>query len=45
MTVFVLVSTIDGYVYGVFDDEEKAYEHGNFGVSGLSWDVYEREVQ
>lgn len=44
MTVYVLVSTTDGYVYGVFDDEEKAFEYGNHRC-GLSWDVYEREVK
>jgi hypothetical protein len=44
MTVFVLVDIIDGYVYGVFADEEKAYEWGNTYLRNTRWDIYEREV-
>lgn len=44
MTVFVLVDTNDGFVYGVFTDEDKAYEEGNALHRPGCWDVYEREV-
>ena len=43
MTVFVLVD-VSGYVYGVFDTEEKAYNYGNENYAGRAWDIYEREV-
>jgi hypothetical protein len=45
MTVFVLVDNTDGFVYGVFTDEEKAYDEGNALHRPGCWDVYEREVQ
>ena len=44
MTVFVLVDTNDGFVYGVFTDEGKAYEEGNALHRPGRWEVYEREV-
>ena len=45
MVVFVLVDTNDGFVYGVFTDEEKAYNEGNALHRPGQWDVCEREVQ
>ena len=46
MTVFVLVNIHDGFVYGVYDDEQKAYDHGNRLTCGInSWDVFTREVR
>lgn len=45
MTVFVLVSVIDGYCYGAFITEEKAYEVGNALHRPATWEVYECEVQ
>jgi hypothetical protein len=44
MTVYVLVGC-SGYVYGVFDDEEKAYDYGENELPGVAWDVVEREVK
>ena len=44
MTVFVLVG-VDAYIYGVFDDEEKAYSYGNTHFPGRAWDIVEREVR
>lgn len=43
-TVFVLVNINDGFVYGVYTDEEKAYEDGN-RLHCRAWDVVERAVQ
>ena len=43
-TVFVLVNLNDGFVYGVYTDEEKAYERGN-EIRCRAWDVVERVVQ
>ena len=43
-TVFVLVNINDGFVYGVYTDEEKAFEHGN-RLNCCAWDVVEREVK
>ena len=43
MMVWVLVD-VTGYVYGVFDDEQKAYDFGNQEYPGRAWDVVEREV-
>ena len=45
MTVFVLVDNSDGFVHGVFTDEEKAYDAGNALHRSGQWDVYEREVE
>ena len=45
MKVFVLVSIIDGYCYGVFADETKAYDIGNNLHRPAEWEVYEREVK
>lgn len=44
MTVFVLVNLNDGFVYGVYTSEEKAYERGN-ELRCRAWEVFEREVQ
>lgn len=43
MTVWVLVD-ISGYIFGVFDSEEKAYEYGNREYSSRAWYVVEREI-
>jgi hypothetical protein len=43
MSVWVLVD-VSGYIFGVFDSEEKAYEYGNREYPGRAWDVVEREV-
>lgn len=45
MKVFVLVDDIDGYIYGVFADEEKAYKWGNTHLEGTRWSVDEKEVK
>jgi len=44
MTVFVLVNINDGFVYGVYSDEQKAYDHGNT-LTCRAWDVVSREVR
>ena len=44
MIVFVLVDVNDGFVYGVYADEEKAYEEGN-RLLYCAWEVAERVVQ
>lgn len=44
MVVYVLVSTTDGYVYGVFDDEDKAFDYADCRVEDHNWEVYAREV-
>ena len=43
MTVWILVD-VSGYVYGVFDNEQKAYDCGNQEYPSQAWDVVEREV-
>ena len=43
-TVFVLVNINDGFVYGVYTDKEKAYEHGSRWPCH-TWNVVERIVQ
>ncbi len=45
MTVFVLVDTNDGFVYGVYTDEQQAYDEGNALRKPGRWEVYEREVE
>ena len=44
MTVFILID-VSGYVYAVFDTEDKAYDYGAKHYAGRAWDVVEREVQ
>lgn len=44
MTVYVLVG-IDGYVWGVFYNEQSAYDFANREVPGICWDVVEKIVQ
>ena len=43
MTVWILVDA-SGYIFGVFDNEQKAYDYGNQEYPGRAWDVVEREV-
>lgn len=45
MTVFVLVDTNDGFVQGVFIDEDTAYAEGYALHQPGRWEVYEREVE
>lgn len=46
MKVFVLVNTLDGFVYGVFTKENDAWEWGNTQIGcSTQWDIFEREVQ
>lgn len=46
MKVFVLVNTLDGFVYGVFTNEDDAWEWGNTQIGcSTQWDIFEREVQ
>ena len=43
MTVWVLVD-VSGYIFGVFDSEQKAYDFGNQEYPCQAWDVVERVV-
>lgn len=45
MKVFVLVNIEDGFVYGVFANEDDAWEWGDTQLNhSIRYEVFEREV-